>query len=156
MPMTWNAEAEAKLYALILQVCDVKPTEAQRAEIASRMSPDCTAKAISHKIAAIRKGLNVTLGSASTPAKRAPASKKKAVTGTKVTKEATPGSGDDEETFLTPPASAAKKNDKKRKLEEGGDGLADGKEIAVGEDVGQGFRRKKVQVKNEDSDEELL
>lgn len=73
-----------------------------------------------------------------------------------MTKEATPGSDDDDETFLTPPASAAKKNDKKRKLEDGEDGLADGKEIAVGEDVGQGFRRKKVQVKNEDSDEELL
>ncbi|CAK1366510.1 unnamed protein product [Cercospora beticola] len=154
MPMTWNDEAQAKLYAIILQVCDVKPSEAQKVEIASRMGPDCTAKAITHKIAAIRKAAagtpNATTGSRPTgiTKKSTPRKKGRAVA---VKKELSPflksEDEDDKEKaagLTTPPPSGTK--NLKRKLQ-GVDVdeafYKDGIDVAVGEDIGQGFRKRR-------------
>ncbi|KAM3417313.1 hypothetical protein BST61_g5565 [Cercospora zeina] len=179
MPMTWDNEAQAKLYAIILQVCDVKPTEAQKVEIASRMGPGCTAKAITHKIAAIRKagasggGAANNIAPLSAPAK---VTKKKATPRQMARAVAvkkgfsSPGvkfEDDDEEEeeeeeeekgfvgMTTPPPSTAK--NLKRKLQ-GVDVdesfYKDGIDVAVGEDIGQGFRKRRVS--EEESEDDLL
>nr|OQO19783.1 hypothetical protein B0A51_14482 [Rachicladosporium sp. CCFEE 5018] len=80
MPVVWNAETEAKLLGALLKVTDLKVTQAQMQEIAAIISPgnaapslslpilclslrpsivlimrsDCTAKAISHRLAKFR------------------------------------------------------------------------------------------------------
>ncbi|KAF2484541.1 hypothetical protein BDY17DRAFT_130526 [Neohortaea acidophila] len=55
MPMIWNAEADAKLMAHILQACDAKLSGAQMKEIATLMGPECTPKAIAHRMTFFRK-----------------------------------------------------------------------------------------------------
>ncbi|KAK4540940.1 hypothetical protein LTR36_008448 [Oleoguttula mirabilis] len=52
MPMIWNAEADAKLMATVLQVCDVKLTQQHYDVVAKTMG--CTPKALKHRMQKIR------------------------------------------------------------------------------------------------------
>ncbi|KAE9963351.1 hypothetical protein EG328_011494 [Venturia inaequalis] len=75
MPMNWGPEADAKLFAAVLKVHDIK---VNYAALAAEMGSDCTAKAITHRIAKIKSdGKASSTGAASTPTtpKRARATK---------------------------------------------------------------------------------
>ncbi|KAI7059464.1 hypothetical protein KC339_g17356 [Hortaea werneckii] len=54
MPMVWNAETDAKLLSAILQVYDVKINGVKLAEVAALMGPECTPKALTHRLAKFR------------------------------------------------------------------------------------------------------
>lgn len=210
MPMTWNAEADAKvsppyskthhlhrssstnrtqLMAKIIEICDVKLTAIQMAEVAKAMGPDCTPKALSHRMTYFRKlGANSSSSGPTTAITSIPKAKQQSkVTKPKATarggKKAkaevkaepartpspSPGAGVGEE-YVTPPATTrraqrtgSKKRDyaelagendddedddgevevgdsKQPRLEADGDGLNDGVNIEVGEDIGEGLR----------------
>ncbi|OQO03612.1 hypothetical protein B0A48_10277 [Cryoendolithus antarcticus] len=110
MPVVWNAETEAKLLGALFKVTDLKVTQAQMQEIAGIVSPgnsltpfaiavvllwvmhadfgpDCTAKAISHRIAKFRssgkkESSETPAGTPKTP-KKGTAAKGKGSTGKK-------------------------------------------------------------------------
>ncbi|KAK6394829.1 hypothetical protein LTR95_019565, partial [Oleoguttula sp. CCFEE 5521] len=100
MPVVWNAETEAKLLAALFKVTDLKVTQAQMKEIAEIVSPECTAKAISHRIAKFRnqaagfagKGASETPG---TP--KGPKTVKKAAGRKRRGKEVEEGEGEDQD-----------------------------------------------------------
>ncbi|KAL2423389.1 hypothetical protein ABEF95_007981 [Exophiala dermatitidis] len=52
MPMIWNAEADARLFAAVIATSDVK---VNYAAVAEKMGPDCTAKAIVHRVGKIKE-----------------------------------------------------------------------------------------------------
>ncbi|KAL2399012.1 hypothetical protein ABEF93_007019 [Exophiala dermatitidis] len=52
MPMVWNAEADARLFAAVIATSDVK---VNYAAVAEKMGPDCTAKAIIHRVGKIKE-----------------------------------------------------------------------------------------------------
>ncbi|EXJ85933.1 hypothetical protein A1O1_06302 [Capronia coronata CBS 617.96] len=75
MPMTWDADADAKLFAAVLATSEVKINNGAVAEM---MGPDCTAKAIIHRIAKIKDiarslsdGSSTSTTPTKSPAKRA-------------------------------------------------------------------------------------
>ncbi|KAI9714715.1 MAG: hypothetical protein M1820_000004 [Bogoriella megaspora] len=51
MPMSWDASADAKLFAAVLKIHDVRPDYQQ---LAAEMGPDCTPKAVQHRFATIK------------------------------------------------------------------------------------------------------
>ncbi|KAI1629807.1 hypothetical protein EDD37DRAFT_67814 [Exophiala viscosa] len=60
MPMIWSADADAKLMAAILATSDIK---VNYAAVATLMGPECTAKAVTHRVGAIKaKAKDVGLG----------------------------------------------------------------------------------------------
>ncbi|KAK5465066.1 hypothetical protein LTS15_001629 [Exophiala xenobiotica] len=75
MPMTWNADADAKLFAAVLATSAVK---VEYEIVAQLMGPDCTKKAVTHRIGSIKAkakdlGLADAVGTApaaTTPNKR--------------------------------------------------------------------------------------
>ncbi|KIW52787.1 hypothetical protein PV05_08407 [Exophiala xenobiotica] len=69
MPMTWNADADAKLFAAVLATSAVK---IEYDDVAQLMGPDCTKKAVIHRINNIKSkakeaGLVDAVGTATTP-----------------------------------------------------------------------------------------
>ncbi|KAJ9638711.1 uncharacterized protein PV06_02135 [Exophiala oligosperma] len=71
MPMTWNADTDAKLFAAVLATSDVKVNHAAVAQI---MGPECTAKAVIHRINNIK--IKATKADATTVEGTLPASAK--------------------------------------------------------------------------------
>ncbi|TID19494.1 hypothetical protein E2P81_ATG06661 [Venturia nashicola] len=65
MPMNWGPEADAKLFAAVLKVHDIK---VNYAALATEMGADCTAKAITHRIAKIKSDGKAAGGGGSIPA----------------------------------------------------------------------------------------
>ncbi|KAM0704967.1 hypothetical protein Q7P35_007754 [Cladosporium inversicolor] len=55
MPIVWNAETEAKLLAGLFKVCDIKVGSQQLKELAEIIGPDCTPKAVTHRLAKFKK-----------------------------------------------------------------------------------------------------
>ncbi|KAF2718343.1 hypothetical protein K431DRAFT_315016 [Polychaeton citri CBS 116435] len=58
MPMTWDAQADAKLLQVIIKVYNIKAVGDKLAEVAEMMGPDCTAKALTHRIAKLKNSAN--------------------------------------------------------------------------------------------------
>ncbi|KEF56206.1 uncharacterized protein A1O9_07787 [Exophiala aquamarina CBS 119918] len=58
MPMVWDANADARLFAAFLATSDVKP---DYPALASRMGDGCTAKAVIHRIGKIKAIGKITL-----------------------------------------------------------------------------------------------
>ncbi|KAI9653854.1 MAG: hypothetical protein M1821_006885 [Bathelium mastoideum] len=88
MPMTWNAEADARLFAAVLKVHSIKP---DYAALALEMGPECTPKAVSHRFAHLKSKNGVSgggSGGGSTPA--TPATPRKRNNGAKATPANTP------------------------------------------------------------------
>ncbi|KAK3713916.1 hypothetical protein LTR37_008166 [Vermiconidia calcicola] len=171
MPMNWTAEADAKLMATIVQVCNVRLTGDQMKEVANAMGSECTPKAITHRMAHFRKlggtGKEVKAADgeekpkkAATKAKKTTAaSKKNGSKGTNVKKEdadRTPSPAGDGDGQLTPPDTGrSKRAGSKRNYaelagennsdddadEEQDDGLDKKVKIEVGEDIGEGLRQ---------------
>ncbi|KAK4920839.1 hypothetical protein LTR28_012838, partial [Elasticomyces elasticus] len=55
MPMTWTPQADAKLFAAVVKVYEIKLGGGEKLQqIARLMGSDCTAKAITHRIAKIK------------------------------------------------------------------------------------------------------
>ncbi|KAK6431046.1 hypothetical protein LTR95_012795 [Oleoguttula sp. CCFEE 5521] len=127
MPVVWNAETEAKLLGALFKVTDLKVTQAQMQEIAGIISPgnsrtpfavafvllwvmhadfgpDCSAKAISHRLAKFRaagkkEGSETPVGTPKTP-KKGGVGKGKGSTGKKRGRrgaEEDEGEGEDDE-----------------------------------------------------------
>ncbi|KAJ9498487.1 hypothetical protein H2202_006174 [Exophiala xenobiotica] len=72
MPMTWNADADAKLFAAVLATSAVK---VEYEVVAQLMGPDCTKKAITHRISSIKakaKDLGLTDAVSTTPLAKTP------------------------------------------------------------------------------------
>ncbi|TKA63233.1 hypothetical protein B0A49_08466 [Cryomyces minteri] len=94
MPMVWNAQADAKLFAAVLKVHDLK---LDKEALAQEMGPDCTAYAIAHRIKKIKTDASATADGvpapppASTMETKRPASTKKLAMSTKGTKASTAG-----------------------------------------------------------------
>nr|OQO16042.1 hypothetical protein B0A51_18272 [Rachicladosporium sp. CCFEE 5018] len=126
MPVVWNAETEAKLLGALFKVTDLKVTQAQMQEIAAVISPgnappllpiliqplqpravlirsvDCTAKAISHRLAKFRtagkkEGSEGPSGTPKTPKKAAAATGKGSAGKKRVRKGAEDGEGEDDD-----------------------------------------------------------
>ncbi|KAF7189891.1 hypothetical protein HII31_08713 [Pseudocercospora fuligena] len=136
MPMDWTPAAEAKLIAAIFQVCDIKISSAEYAELAKTMGPDCTPKAIMHRVTKLKLGGGEDSG-VEMPKK---ATKKKGKA-----KKA-------EDELETPKVNSSKKRTSQGKMKnDAGEVLLDEKEIEFGEDVGEGFRKKRA-VKAEEDD----
>ncbi|KAJ9628575.1 hypothetical protein H2203_002476 [Taxawa tesnikishii (nom. ined.)] len=76
MPMVWNAEADAKLFVAVMKVYDVKVAGNKLNEVAQMMGPDCTAKAITHRLAKLRS--QAVGGSSATPPTNAKSTTKRA------------------------------------------------------------------------------
>ncbi|XTI92202.1 hypothetical protein V2W45_1334008 [Cenococcum geophilum] len=55
MPMNWTAEAEAKLFAAIIEAADIKFSQDLLDRLAKVMGPECTPKAIRHRIDSVKK-----------------------------------------------------------------------------------------------------
>ncbi|GAB7323440.1 hypothetical protein MBLNU13_g05892t1 [Cladosporium sp. NU13] len=55
MPIVWNAETEAKLLAGLFKVCEIKVGTQQLKELAEIIGPDCTPKAVTHRLAKFKK-----------------------------------------------------------------------------------------------------
>ncbi|KAI7154447.1 hypothetical protein KC349_g7645 [Hortaea werneckii] len=173
MPMVWNAETDAKLLSAILQVCDVKINGVKLDEVAALMGPECTPKALTHRLAKFRSLAKTTDAGVETTTKSVPAASKV----TKATKSCnrkangqgkkkgarTPSPNMDEgaDAVPTPPPSGRpKRHCAKRdyaQLAEGNhdddeedDGLDKKVRIEVGEDIGEGLRQS-----NDDTDVEL-
>ncbi|KIV79418.1 hypothetical protein PV11_06980 [Exophiala sideris] len=93
MPMTWNADTDAKLMAAILATSDVK---VNYAAVATLMGPECTAKAITHRVGAIKaKAKDVGLASPSaSPSGTPPTSRKRGRPSTKA--QTSNGGGEDD------------------------------------------------------------
>ncbi|KAK3053767.1 hypothetical protein LTR09_005047 [Extremus antarcticus] len=138
MPMIWNAEADAKLMAKVIQICNVKLDAAQMRDVAASMGTDCTAKAISHRLTHFRK-----LGGTDAATKAAATKGKTAAKPNKVTKTPAKGKGkkskaevkrtpsaaaEGEEEYATPPPTTrvkragAKRNYAEMSGEEDGEG----------------------------------
>ncbi|EXJ59080.1 hypothetical protein A1O7_06511 [Cladophialophora yegresii CBS 114405] len=99
MPMVWNDEADARLFTAVLATTDVK---IDWKAVAALMGPECTTKALNHRIAAIKKkaGLLATGGgiASPTPASPAtPASAKKATPRKRAAKGAMEAEAEDDE-----------------------------------------------------------
>ncbi|KAK5053965.1 hypothetical protein LTR84_001927 [Exophiala bonariae] len=90
MPMVWNSDADARLFAAVLATSDVK---VNYAAVAAMMGNDCTAKAVTHRIGNIKKVAGSTItndGDASatgTPKTTTPKGRKRA---TKTNDDSTP------------------------------------------------------------------
>ncbi|KAK7903066.1 hypothetical protein LTR67_001083 [Exophiala xenobiotica] len=72
MPMTWNADADAKLFAAVLATSAVK---VEYEIVAQLMGPDCTKKAVTHRIGSIKakaKDLGLTDAVSTTPLAKTP------------------------------------------------------------------------------------
>ncbi|GAB1736816.1 hypothetical protein NU219Hw_g8844t1 [Hortaea werneckii] len=172
MPMVWNAETDAKLLSAILQVYDVKINGVKLAEVAALMGPECTPKALTHRLAKFRSLAKTTDAGDETATKSVPA-------GSKVTKAAKAGSkkangqgkkkggrtpspslDENADAVPTPPPSGRPKRQGAKRdyaqLAEGNhdddedDGLDKKVKIQVGEDIGEGLRQS-----NDDTDAEL-
>ena len=196
--MVWSAEAEAKVWspcnqecfkktllltplqlmASIFKVCDVKITEAQKVEMAKLMGSECTAKAITHRLAKMRE---LAKGSADAPKEENEAKPKKAAKAPKATANGTkknakgakkaaaartPSPAGDDDIYPTPDTPRPKRGGPKRNYAEmnGGegsdavadeaddDGLSKKVKIEVGEDIGEGLR----QAPDEDDQQEMF
>ncbi|GAB1728185.1 hypothetical protein NU195Hw_g6132t1 [Hortaea werneckii] len=175
MPMVWNAETDAKLLSAILQVYDVKINGVKLAEVAALMGPECTPKALTHRLAKFRSLAKTTDTGDDATTKPVPA-------GSKVTKATKGGNkkangqgkkkggrtpspngdenGDETAGVPTPPPSGRPQRQGAKRdyaqLAEGDhddeedDGLDKKVKIEVGEDIGEGLRQS-----NDDTDEEL-
>ncbi|KAL2350468.1 hypothetical protein BJ546DRAFT_1068098 [Cryomyces antarcticus] len=103
MPMVWNAQADAKLFAAVLKIHDIK---LDKEALAQEMGPDCTAYAIAHRIKKIKTDASATADDVPAPPPasmtktKRPASIKNPAMSTKGTKAST--------------ASTARSNGKKR------------------------------------------
>ncbi|KAI7083402.1 hypothetical protein KC356_g7605 [Hortaea werneckii] len=165
MPMVWNAETDAKLLSAILQVYDVKINGAKLAEVAALMGPECTPKALTHRLAKFRSLAKTTGTGDEATTKSVPA-------GPKVTKAAKGGNkkasgqgkkkggripspnlddnGDETAGVLTPPPSSRPQRQGAKRgyaqlaggnhNDEEDDGLDKKVKIEVGEDIGEGLR----------------
>ncbi|KAI6797831.1 hypothetical protein KC332_g13482 [Hortaea werneckii] len=172
MPMVWNAETDAKLLSAILQVYDVKINGVKLAEVAALMGPECTPKALTHRLAKFRSLAKTTDAGDDATTKPVPAGSK-ATKATKGGNKKTNGQGQkkggrtpspnvDDETAgvpTPPPSGRPQRQGAKRdyaQLAEGNqddeedDGLDKKVKIEVGEDIGEGLRQT-----NDDTDEEL-
>ncbi|KAF2160738.1 hypothetical protein M409DRAFT_28875 [Zasmidium cellare ATCC 36951] len=147
MPMQWDTAADAKLFAAVVRVFDVKLANGVGEKLAKLMGPECNAKSIQNRFTTIRKRANELgedgeEGGARVTKAKSTAKATKGKGGRKGKKAAAEASDDDDEEGA-PPA----KKQKKGKHEDG---------IEVGEDVGEGLRKTakvKAEVK-EDSDDE--
>ncbi|ETI21956.1 hypothetical protein G647_06026 [Cladophialophora carrionii CBS 160.54] len=72
MPMVWNDEADARLFTAVLATTDVK---IDWKAVAALMGPECTPKALTHRITTIKKkaGILSNGSSTATPASATPA-----------------------------------------------------------------------------------
>ncbi|KAI7213071.1 hypothetical protein KC333_g6776 [Hortaea werneckii] len=172
MPMVWNAESDAKLLSAILQVYDVKINGVKLAEVAALMGPECTPKALTHRLAKFRSLAKTTDVGDETAAKPVPARSKVTKAAKAGNKKAngqdkkkggrTPSPNGDENADAVPtppPSGRPKRQGAKRdytQLAEGNhdddedDGLDKKVRIEVGEDIGEGLRQS-----NDDTDAEL-
>ncbi|MCJ1336478.1 choline dehydrogenase 7 [Bachmanniomyces sp. S44760] len=69
MPMNWDEKADAKLFAYVLKLHDIKVNYPALAEA---MGSDCTPKAITHRIAKIKSSLKDGANSGTNASKAAP------------------------------------------------------------------------------------
>ncbi|RHZ65665.1 uncharacterized protein CDV56_107690 [Aspergillus thermomutatus] len=68
MPMTWSHKADAKLFLGVLSTSNIKP---DYEALAKYMGPDCTVKAIQHRIGRLKTDAGVVVaadGDSSAPA----------------------------------------------------------------------------------------
>ncbi|RMY95629.1 hypothetical protein D0862_08699 [Hortaea werneckii] len=160
------------LLSAILQVYDVKINGVKLAEVAALMGPECTPKALTHRLAKFRSLAKTTDAGDEMTTKSVPA-------GSKVTKAAKAGSkkangqgkkkggrtpspslDENADAVPTPPPSGRPKRQGAKRdyaqLAEGNhdddedDGLDKKVKIQVGEDIGEGLRQS-----NDDTDAEL-
>ncbi|KAI7462086.1 hypothetical protein KC351_g16513 [Hortaea werneckii] len=175
MPMVWNAETDAKLLSAILQVYDVKINGVKLAEVAALMGPECTPKALTHRLAKFRS-LAKTTGTGDEAATKPVSAGSKVTRATKSGNKRASGQGkknggrtpspnldhnvDETAGGPTPPPSGRpQRQGAKRDYAQLADGNHDDEEddgldkkvkIEVGEDIGEGLRQT-----NDDTDEEL-
>ncbi|KXT02237.1 hypothetical protein AC578_5102 [Pseudocercospora eumusae] len=137
MPMDWTPATEAKLIAAIFQVCDIKISSAEYIELAKIMGPECTPKALTHRVAKFKLGGGE---------------------GVEIAKKK--GNEEEEKETTTPNkvnSSSRKRTCRGKMKNDAGDVLLDGKEIECGEDVGEGFRKKRVfEAEEEEEDDDGL
>ncbi|CZT21495.1 uncharacterized protein RCC_07358 [Ramularia collo-cygni] len=174
MPINWDAAAEAKLMAAIFTVCEVKVSQPQLKQLATMMGSDCTPKAITHRLAKLRKAGGETTPQAkedvgepkAKKAKTTPVKKPARQTTKKARAETPIDSDDDEEAGVqpTPPATLERpqrKNGVKRSYDETSikeeviDDEDEDDGITVGEDIGQGLRAVRKDYKSEAEDSEM-
>ncbi|KXT15632.1 hypothetical protein AC579_5853 [Pseudocercospora musae] len=142
MPMDWNPATEAKLISAIFQVCDIKITSAEYAQLAKIMGPECTPKAVTHRVTKFKLGGGEDSG---VEMQKKKSTKKKGKAAAK------------EEEEETPKVNASKKRTSQGKMKnDAGEVLLDEKDIEFGEDVGEGFRKKRIveAVAEEDDDDD--
>ncbi|KAK3074431.1 hypothetical protein LTR53_003162 [Teratosphaeriaceae sp. CCFEE 6253] len=164
MPMIWNTEAHAKLFAAIMQQCKIRLSAEDFDALATIMG--CTPKAIKHQLTNFRttaaKGGDDSGDTSTTrPGTAWKASKCKSTKkgGKKAARTPSPDLDDDEVGKgggPTPPSSSrpTRKGAKRDYAESdddehAGDGLSKRVKIEVGEDIGEGLRQT-----NDDEDED--
>ncbi|EME82184.1 uncharacterized protein MYCFIDRAFT_83566 [Pseudocercospora fijiensis CIRAD86] len=145
MPMDWTPQAEAKLIAAIFQVCDIKISSAEYAALAKIMGPECTPKAITHRVTKLK--LAGAEDSGVEMAKKVTKKKKKG-------RVAAPAAKAGES---PPKVNSSKKRTFQGKMKnDAGEVLLDGKEIEFGEEVGEGFRKMRAMVEEDQEDDDGL
>ncbi|KAM0719171.1 hypothetical protein Q7P37_005076 [Cladosporium fusiforme] len=98
MPIIWNAETEAKLLAGLFKVCDIKVSGDQLKELAKIIGPDCTPKAITHRISKIRNAAGaLNVGDGGDAHVATPKSSKKGAKGAKGSAKKRKAAGSEDE-----------------------------------------------------------